>query len=69
MNAPPTNLNILRHDMRGCINAIQLNVLALKLTGDKAEAATFLDCIETELAKVDVLLGQLMPTPGERAAA
>ncbi len=69
MNNQPPDLNILRHDMRGCINAIRLSVEVLKLPGSDGDFATFLECIENELARVEVLLAQLTAPPVERAAA
>lgn len=47
----------LRHDLRGCLNAIQLSVEALKFTVAPDESAReFVVSIANEVAKADRLL-------------
>ena len=47
----------VRHDLRGCLNAIQLNVEALKITvAADDDAREFLSAIASEVARADRVL-------------
>ena len=52
-----TEFSKVRHDLRGCLNAIQLGVEAIRLTVSPDEEVTqFLGGIASEVAKADRLL-------------
>ncbi len=69
MDTQSGSLSKLRHDMRGCLNAIQLSVEVLKMNRNGEDSSTFLDCIESELAKLDVLIQQLTMRQLQRSNA
>lgn len=54
--ADATKQRAIRHDIRGCLNAVMLSVAVLKSCCGQEDFDTYLGTIEAEVLKVEQLL-------------
>ena len=62
-------LSCLRHDLRGCLNAIRLSLEVLKMSADGTDPPEFLALIEAEVLKADAMLHGLATPAGAAPAS
>ncbi len=57
----------LRHDILGCLNSIKLSMEVVRLSEQSVETSQFLDCIDSEVDKIQQMLSGLVPSRAENS--